>query len=110
MFIPWIRRKLGWTLFMGGYVLVAYEIYLWRKGGIWVQFPLSLTVEWTIHNIAGVIENFPFIHLDGVEMWAQFGIADFPYYAERFFKVIPISGFGLVLGYFFIRWEKYFGK
>jgi len=27
----------------------------------------------------------------------------------RFFKVIPISGFFLVFGYFAIRWHKYLG-
>ncbi len=110
MIIAWIRKRLGWTLFLGGYALLAYEIYLWRKGGAWSQFPLSLVVEWVIHRGGEVIVYFPFVHPAGVEMWENFLISDFPYYAARFFRVIPISGSMLVVGYFFIRWEKYLGK
>ncbi len=110
MFIAWARNRLGWTLFIGGYVLLAYEIYLWRKSGVWNQFPFSLAIEWSIHRGGEVAEHVPFVHPDGVEMLAKFLITDLPFYAERFFRVIPIAGFSLVLGYFFIRWEKYFGK
>ncbi len=110
MIIAWIRKRLGWTLFLGGYALFAYEVYLWRKGGTWTPFPLSLAVEWVIHRGAEVIEYAPFVHPTGVEMWENFRISDLPYYVARFFRVIPISGSMLVVGYFFIRWEKYLGK
>ncbi len=110
MFIAWIRNRLGWTLFIGGYLILAYEIYLWWNSGFWNQFPISLVVEWSIHTSADVAEYVPFIHPDGVEMLRLFLVSDLPFYAARFFKVIPTSGFILVLGYFFIRWEKYFGK
>jgi hypothetical protein len=110
MFIAWIRNRLGWTLFIGGYVLLAYEIYLWRKSGVWNQFPITLVIEWFIHSAGDVVEYVPFIHPDGVEMLRLFLISDLLLYLERFLRVIPISGFTLVLGYFFIRWEKYLGK
>ncbi len=110
MFIAWIRNRLGWALFIGGYVLLAYEIYLWRKSGVWNQFPLSLAVEWSMHRSGEVLKLIPFIQPEGADMWANFLISDLPFFVERFFRVIPISGFSLVLGYFFIRWEKYLGK
>jgi len=110
MFFAWVRKRLGWTLFIGGYVLIAYEIYLWRKSGVWNQFPFSLVIEWSIHRSAEVADYVPFVHPDGVELLANFLISDLPINAGHFFKIIPISGFSLVLGYFFIRWEKYLGK
>ena len=110
MMIPWIRKRLGWTLFLGGYILLAYEIYLWRKSGVWGQFPLSLAVEWFMRRSGEVVAYVPFIHREGVDMWENFLISDLPYYVARFFRIIPISGTMLVIGYFFIRWEKYLGK
>ena len=109
MTILWIRKRLGWTLFLGGYVLLAYEIYLWRKSGAWNLYPLAFVLEWAIRTGGEMVRHVPFIHPEGVEMWESFLISDLPYYVERFFRIIPTSGLMLVTGYFFIRWEKYLG-
>lgn len=109
MFIPCLRKRLGWTLFLGGAALLAYEIYIWRTIGLWSQFPLALAVEWVVHRIADVMEYVPVAKPQSVQSLALFSVSDLPSYLSRFFKIIPLSGFSLVLGYFFIRWEKYLG-
>ena len=109
MFIIWFRRRLGWFLYLSGFVLLGYEIYLWRLDGIWNRYPMALMVEAFAHTVATVMEKIPGAQVQGVEMWSRFDISDLPYYVARFFKVIQISGFFLVFGYFAIRWHKYLG-
>lgn len=109
MLIPWMRKRIGWTLFLGGYLLLAYEIYIWRAEGLWNLYPLALPLEWVVHNVSVLMESFPYAKDEGIEMWARFSVSDLPPYFSRFFKVVPVSAFSLVTGYFFIRWEKYLG-
>ena len=110
MFIPLLRNRIGWTLFLGGAALVVYEIYIWLTMGFWRQYPLAFAVEWAVRGVADVMEYVPIFKSESVQSWAVFSVSDLPSYPSRFFKIVPLSGFSLVLGYFFMRWEKFLGN
>lgn len=110
MFVHWFRRRLGWSLYLGGFALLIYEIYLWWQDGIWNRYPTALMVEEFVHSASIVMDKIPGSQAEGVEIWARFEISDLPYYVARFFEIIPISGLFLVFGYFGIRWDKYLGN
>jgi hypothetical protein len=109
MFIPWARKRLGWSLFLGGYALLLFEIYIWHESGRWTPYSLGMLSEWFIHSAAGALERFPYAQPEGIEMWSRFNASDLPHFAARFLKVNPVSATVLVSGYFCIRWEKYLG-
>ncbi|MDP6280097.1 MAG: hypothetical protein QGI11_16565 [Nitrospinota bacterium] len=109
LFVHCFRRRPDWLLYLGGFVLLGYELYLWWQDGIWNRYPLSLMVEAFVHSVSVVMEKIPGVQREGVDMWSIFVISDLPYYVARFFQIIPISGFFLVFGYFCIRWHKYVG-
>ncbi len=109
MFVHWFRRRLGWLLYLGGFALLAWELYLWRQDGNFNRYPVALMVEEIVHWMPNALVYFPLADKEGLEIWRGFDITDLPYYVARFFQVVPISGFFLVTGYFAIRWEKYVG-
>ncbi len=109
MFVHWFRNRLGWFLYLGGFALLAWELYLWRQDGHFNRYPVSLMVEAIVHWMPSWLVYFPLADKEGLEIWGRFDITDLPYYVARFFEVVPISGFFLVTGYFAIRWEKYVG-
>ena len=109
MFVHWFRRRLGWFLYLGGFALLAWELYLWRQDGNFNRYPVALMVEKIVRWMPNMLVHFPLADKEGLELWRGFDITDLPYYLARFFQVVPISGFFLVTGYFAIRWEKYVG-
>jgi hypothetical protein len=109
VFVHWFRKRLGWSLYLVGFALLAWELYLWRLDGNFNRYPVSLMVEAIVHWLPSLLVHFPLADKEGLELWGGVAVTDLPYYFARFFHVVPISGFFLVTGYFGIRWEKYVG-
>jgi hypothetical protein len=100
---------MGSLLFLGGLLIVGFQLYLWLREGVWSPYPLSGVVEHAIRGTGGMMEVLPFVKSESVHLVANFEISDFPGYLRRFFETIPLSAFLIVTGHFCLKWSKYMG-
>ncbi|MBI3128777.1 MAG: hypothetical protein HYZ11_14325 [Candidatus Tectomicrobia bacterium] len=104
-----LRKTIGRLALVGGAGLLVFQVVQWRQQGIWTAFPLGILLEGFMRLIGTLMGMLPFVTPEGVEMFLYFDISQLPGVLHRFFLVLPLSGFLLVLGYFCLRWEKYLG-
>lgn len=104
-----LRRTIGRFALFGGAGLLVYQVVQWKLQGLWKPFPLTVAVELIMHLIGEMMIYIPFVTPEGVDMFLTFHASQLPGLLFRLFQVIPLSGFLLVMGYFFVKWEKYLG-
>lgn len=104
-----LRKTAGRLSLLGGAGLLVFQLVHWKQQGAWKAYPLGLALEAFMHAVGTVMSFLPFATPEGVEMFLYFQASDLPGVLARFFSFVPLSGFCLAMGYFFVRWEKYLG-
>ncbi|MEK6711242.1 MAG: hypothetical protein AABZ64_11770 [Nitrospinota bacterium] len=107
--IKTLRLALGRLALLGGGGLLVYQVVLWLRSGVWRHFPLAIGVEAVVQFIGGLLAVLPMMTPEGVALFQLFQASDLPWFLPRLLRVIPMSGFFLVAGYFCVKWEKYVG-
>ena len=104
-----LRKTIGRLALFGGAGLLIFQVVKWKQQGVWPSYPLGILLDAFMHLIGAVMGFLPFVTPEGVEMFTYFQFSQLPGVLFRFFHVVPLAGFLLVLGYFCVRWEKYLG-
>jgi hypothetical protein len=105
----WYRKNVGRILFLGGICLALFEAFIWYQKGAWKPYPLSMVLVKIVHSTGDLLQDLFLVKDSSSSSLLYFKISDLPNYVERFFTVMPVSAFSILLGYFLFKWETYMG-
>jgi hypothetical protein len=99
------RHKIGLLMLLGGFILLGYEIYLFKSTGAWTPVPLSFVGK---EILSPMLSNVP-VGYEGYSLLDRaYHATSLPTFFHKFAVTTPLFLSLFALGYL-LRWERFFG-